>query len=159
MPSVGRFPYPNASDVPDGPGAFLAVANAAETAPTCVLTDSTAQALATVASAHTWNTEISDVQGMHAAGSSTVVAPLAGLYRVAYSVTGATNSGTVDIFAYVAVNGVGLTRSRVGLIGAIQYPTPAWSGLVALAVGDLVTLMKSTTYACLLYTSPSPRDS
>jgi hypothetical protein len=30
MPSVGLFPYPNASDAPDGPGAFLALATAVD---------------------------------------------------------------------------------------------------------------------------------
>jgi hypothetical protein len=30
MPFVGTFPYPNASDAPDGPGAFLALATAAD---------------------------------------------------------------------------------------------------------------------------------
>lgn len=94
-----------------------------------------------------WDTEIADVHNMHAAGSPTVVAPVAGLYRINASaqISGVSDANGVNITGiYLLKNGAAVkaspfTRHR-GPNASAYTCGSQFIGLVELAASDTVAI-------------------
>ncbi len=94
-----------------------------------------------------WDTEIADVHNMHAAGSPTVVAPVAGLYRINASaqISGVSDANGVNITGiYLLKNGAAVkaspfTRHR-GPNASAYVCGSQFIGLVELAASDTVAI-------------------
>jgi len=94
-----------------------------------------------------WDTEIADVHNMHAAGSPTVVAPVAGLYRINASaqIIGVSDANGVNITGiYLLKNGAAVKASPLTLHrgpNASAYLCGSqFIGLVELAASDTVAI-------------------
>jgi hypothetical protein len=112
----------------------------------CILLNSTAQALTTTPTKHTWAVELYDPKGLHATSSADIIAPFTGIYRITYSVTGATTASVVDIYAYIRTGTTDRSFTRTGESGNNQQPTAFWSGIIPVTAGQAISVVRGTTY-------------
>ncbi len=109
----------------------------------CSLRKSANQNLTTSAAALTWDVEVADSAGMHsnAVNNSRMIAPVAGLYMVTFTLLNSNTSGMGTAFG--RVNGsTDATGSLIRRIGDSSAATPLLSSFpVLLSAGDYVEIM------------------
>lgn len=94
-----------------------------------------------------WDTELTDVHGMHAAGASAVVAPVQGLYRInaSYQISATSDAnGVIITGVYLLKNGAAVKASPItrhrGPNGTAYICGAQFNGTIELNAGDTVEI-------------------
>ena len=152
----GSGTYGYQGTVPSGYRAYINVAGPSNsvsadtyTSPSiCSLTRTRAMTFANNAGTTiSWDTEISDVHGMHTSGASTVTAPVTGMYRInaSYQISATSDANGVIITAmYLLKNGAAVKASPISRNSGPNSSAYAcggqFNGTIELTAGDTVEM-------------------
>lgn len=122
------------------------------------LSQNVAQGLANaVWAALTWDSQIEDTDGMHAAPSSNITAVTPGLYEFCATVSFTVNATGIRFLRF-ALNGNALPGRAKGPADASSTADVALSQLVRMAVGDTLTVLAYQNAGGALNTSIGTTD-